>query len=142
MPPSSSRRYIFNIFNLLAALFNLTVGVLLGLLLLEAVLRSNSQLLLRGMALPAPIDPPLSNHVYDVYYSDADEIFWRPDLFRPIPANQNKLEVHVNYQTDEFGFRNAPPIPNKVDAVVLGRSISLGDQQPAPWPELLANQMN
>ncbi|MDR3574991.1 MAG: hypothetical protein P4L50_14115 [Anaerolineaceae bacterium] len=127
---------------MLSALFNLTLGVLLGFLLLEGVLRSNSQLLLRGMALPAPIDAPISNRQYDVYYSDADEIFWRPDLFHPIPAGQNKLEAHVDYQTDEFGFRNTPPIPTKVDLVVLGRSISLGAQQPSPWPELFANRMN
>jgi len=127
---------------MLAALFNLTLGVILGLLLLEGILHSNSQLLLRGMALPAPIDAPITSRDYDVHYSDADEIFWRPDLFRPIPVDQNQLEAHVHYQTDEFGFRNTPPIPIKVDAVVLGRSISLGAQQPSPWPELLANQMN
>ncbi len=125
---------------MLQALFNLTAGVILGLLLLEAILRVNPRLLVRGMALPAPIDPPLTVQEYDVRYSDADAFFWRPDLIRPIPAGADSLEAHVRLQTDELGFRNDPPLPEQVDVVVLGRSISLGAQQARPWPQLLTDQ--
>ena len=65
---------------------------------------------------------------------------WRPDLVRPIPPGQDLLEAHVTFTTDEFGFRNNPPIPAHVDAVVLGRSISLGAQQSIPWPQLYSAQ--
>jgi hypothetical protein len=61
-------------------------------------------------------------------------------LIRPIFPADDRLESHVVYTTDEFGFRNQPPIPSKVEVVVLGRSISLGAQQPAPWPQLLGGQ--
>jgi hypothetical protein len=124
---------------LLIAFINVGIGLIVGLTLFELVLRVNPGLLIRGMALPAPNDPPLYLRSYAVYYSDADEIFWRPDLIKPIPPVSDLLEAQVNYQTDEFGFRNQPPLPQNVDLVVLGRSYSLGAQVPSPWPELFAN---
>lgn len=116
----------------------LALGLGLGVALLEAILQANPSLLLRGMAVPAPIDPPLTVEVYDVHYSDADEIFWRPDLIKPIPPEADRLEAHVTFATDEFGFRNPPPVPPAVEVVVLGRSPSLGAQVTTPWPMLLA----
>jgi hypothetical protein len=122
------------------ALANLILGVGIGLFALECLLRLNPSLLIRGIAPPAPIDPPLITRTYDVHYSDGDQILWRPDLVRPIPPGQDQLEAHVTFTTDEFGFRNNPPVPSRVDVVVLGRSISLGAQQPSPWPQLYGAQ--
>jgi hypothetical protein len=116
----------------------LTLGLGLGLALLEAILHANPGLLLRGMAVPTPIDPPLTVKVYDIHYSDADEIFWRPDLIKPLPPEADRLEARVTFATDEFGFRNPPPVPPVVEVVVLGRSYSLGAQVTTPWPRLLA----
>ena len=107
---------------------------------LECLLRANPGLLIRGVSPPAPIDPPLITRTYDVHYSDGDQILWRPDLVRPISPEQDLLEAHVTFTTDEFGFRNDPPIPAHVDAVVLGRSISLGAQQSRPWPQIYSAQ--
>ena len=124
------------------ALLYIISGVVSGLLLLEGVLRSNPTLLQRGMALPAPVDPPLTSLTYDVRYSDADAFYWRPDLVRPVSEAEDRLEAHVTYETDEFGFRNQSPISPRVDAVVLGRSISLAGHLSAPWPDLLASHLN
>lgn len=127
---------------LILALFNLIAGTLLGLLLFEAILRINSTLLFRGMALPAPVDTPLTLLTYEVRYSDADVFTWRPDLVRPLSPEEDKLEALVTYETDEYGFRNHGPLPPKVDAVVLGRSISLAGHLGRPWPELLAENLD
>ena len=127
---------------LIFALLYLILGTLLGLFLLEGILRCNATLLQRGMALPAPVDLPLTVLTYDVRYSDADAFYWRPDLIRPIPASDNQLEAKVTYETDEYGFRNHAPISPWVDVVVLGRSISLGGNMPEPWPNLLASRLN
>jgi hypothetical protein len=118
------------------------LGAIIGLVILEGVLHVNPGLLFRGMALPAPADPPITVREYDVRYSDADAFVWRPDLVRPVPPDANLLEAHVRFETDEFGFRNKPPLPPQVDAVVLGLSISLGAQVERPWPTLLAQQKN
>lgn len=126
--------------NLLKAIMNLLVGVILGLIFVEVVLRVNTELLLRGMALPAPIEPPVTRMEYDVRYSDGDSFLWRPDLVRPLKPGEDRLESHAEFQTDEFGFRNDPPLPAKVDVVVLGRSYSLGAQYTDPWPKLLSKQ--
>lgn len=123
---------------LLQAGLNLILGLGLGWLGLEITLQLNPQLLVRGIAAPAPLDWPLTARDYDVRYSDADEIFWRPDLIRPIPPEADALEARVHFATDEFGFRNPAPLPARVQAVVLGRSISLGAQTAQPWPERLA----
>jgi len=126
----------------LLALFRLILGIVLGLLLLEIILRYNPPLLsgLRGLGAPAPMDTPLTVNTYDVYFSDGDQLFWRPDLVRPIPPGADRLEAHVRLETDEFGFRNTPPLPAKADIVVLGRSFSLGAQTSSPWPTPLADQ--
>jgi hypothetical protein len=116
------------------------IGLVIGLVILEATLRANPGLLFRGMAVPAPVDLPLTVREYDVRYSDADEIFWRPDLVQPVLPEDDRLEAHVRFETDEFGFRNKPPLPPTVDVVVLGLSISLGAQNARPWPDLLADQ--
>jgi len=121
---------------LLLALVSLVFGVLAGLLVLESVLQVNPRLLFRGMALVGTVDMPLSIKEYTVHYSDADAFFWRPDLIRPIPPGQDRVEAVVVYQTDELGFRNPPGLPARVDAVVLGRSISLAAFLPQPWPRL------
>jgi hypothetical protein len=122
------------------SLLQLILGTVLGLLLLEFILRVNPPLLagLRGLGAPAPVDAPLSVAEYDVYYSDGDQFFWRPDLVRPIPPGEDRVEAHVRMETDEFGFRNTPPLPPTVDVVVLGRSFSLGAQNNSPWPVQLA----
>ncbi|HLC03252.1 MAG TPA: hypothetical protein VJK02_09460 [Anaerolineales bacterium] len=44
----------------------LNLRILAWLHLLEATMRANPALLLRGMALPAPADPPIMTQVYDV----------------------------------------------------------------------------
>lgn len=123
--------------SILAAFFYLLTGLVLGGASLEALLRLNPTLLLRGMIAPAPVDQPLLRMEYDVRYSDADVFAWRPDLVRPVSPAEDRLEAHVVYQTDEFGFRNHPPLPAQVDVVVLGRSIALGANMPASWPQLL-----
>ena len=87
---------------------------------------------------PAPIEKALQSQTYDVYSSDADLIAWRPDLIRDIPSVQDKLEARVHLETDEFGFRNPAPLPEKVDIVVLGRSYSLGAQVAKNWAMQLA----
>jgi hypothetical protein len=123
---------------LAAAWLKLGLGILGGLVLLEATLRANPALLLRGMALPAPVDPPIMTQTYDVRPSDADLFFWVPDLIRPIPPERDKVEAHVVFETDEYGFPNAAPLPPKADIVVLGRSFSLGAQSSEPWPRALS----
>ncbi|MGH2605246.1 MAG: hypothetical protein ACRDG5_01520, partial [Anaerolineales bacterium] len=126
--------------NLLLAGLRLALGLGLGLLAFEALLHANPGLLLRGMGLPAPVDPPLTVQEYDVRYSDADVFFWHADLIRPIPPEQDRVEAHVRFETDEFGFPNPGPLPETVDVVILGRSYSLGAQATSPWPRLLAAQ--
>jgi hypothetical protein len=126
--------------NLFLALINIILGFSLGVLLVEATLWVNSTLLFRGMNLPAPVDPPLSDWKYDVKYSDADAFTWRPDLIRPVAPELDRIESHVEFTTDEFGFRNPTPLPDQEDVVVLGRSISLGAHLPAPWPEMFAKK--
>ena len=125
---------------LLLSFLNLAVGLALGLLLLEAVLWLNPRLLLRGMGVPAPIDAPLVSQHYVVRYSDADLFFWHTNLIRPIEPGQDMAEAEVHFQTDEFGFANAGPLPPRADIVVLGRSYSLGAQAAMPWPRLVAEQ--
>jgi hypothetical protein len=117
---------------------SLLVGVLLGILILEPVLRSNTTLLPRGIAGPLPVDPPLTDQTYDVRYADADIFFWEAALIRP-PV-ENKLEARVHWRTDEFGFPNPAPIPPRVDLVVLGRSYAMGAQAENPWPYILRQQ--
>lgn len=126
--------------SLTAAATKLSLGILAGLTLLEVTLRANPALLLRGMALPAPVDPPIQTQVYDVRSSDADLFFWVPDLIRPIPPEADKVEAHVRYETDEYGFPNAAPLPARVDVVVLGRSYSVGAQSSDPWPRVLSRR--
>jgi hypothetical protein len=123
------------------ALATLVSGTILGLLLLEAVLRCNPTLLPRGLAWAAPVDPPLTIQNYDVRYSDADAFHWRPDLIRPVAAADDRLEARVTYATDEYGFRNPAPLPTQVEAVILGRSISLAGHLDKPWPALLADRL-
>ena len=125
---------------ILLALLNLCLGLLLGLLMLEILLQNNPRLLLRGVSAPMPIDLPLTTQQYAVHYSDANVFIWRPDLVRPLHAEENRLEAQVVYQTDELGFRNAPPLPDKMDIVILGRSNSQAAHLPAGWPEILAEQ--
>lgn len=124
--------------NLTAAALKLSLGILACLGLFEATLQANPALLLRGMALPAPVDPPIMTQVYDVRSSDADLFFWVPDLIRPIPPETDRVEAHVVFETDEFGFPNAAPLPAGVEVVVLGRSYSVGAQSSDPWPRALA----
>jgi hypothetical protein len=126
--------------HLVFSFLHLILGSVLGLILLEFILRINPPLLegLRGLGAPAPVDAPLTVTEYDVHYSDGDQIFWRPDLVRPIAQDDDRLEAHVRLETDEFGFRNTPPLPSTADVVVLGRSFSLGAQNNSPWPAQLA----
>jgi hypothetical protein len=114
------------------------LGVALGILTLEATLRANPRLLLRGMALPVPEDPPLTVREYDVRPSDADVFYWIREQIRPTPPAADRVEAHVRFETDEFGFPNAGKLPSRIDVVVLGRSYSLGAQTEAPWPLQLA----
>jgi hypothetical protein len=118
----------------------ITLGVVLGLALLELTLQLNPPLLsgLRGLGAPAPVDAPLTVTEYDVFYSNGDQLFWRPDLVRAIPPGEDRLEAHVRLETDEFGFRNSSPLPATADLIVLGRSFSLGAQSNSPWPVQLA----
>lgn len=115
---------------------------MLGLLVLEGILRANTSLLLRGMEVPAPVDTPLTVYEYDVFASDGDLFYWHPGLIRSIPDDENKIEAHVRFETDEFGFPNATPLPAKVDVVVLGRSFSFGAQVHEPWPVQLSSANN
>jgi len=116
----------------------LAVGMLLGLVILEGLLRVNPGLLLSGMALPSPADPRVEVREYDIRLSDADVFFWMPERIRPIPPEADAVEAWVRFETDEIGFVNAAPVPDEVDVVVLGRSYSLGAQAETPWPRLLA----
>jgi hypothetical protein len=118
----------------------IALGSALGLLILETTLRANPHLLLRGMGLPAPVDPPITVQVYDVHYSDADIFFWIPGLIHPVPPEDDRREGTVRFETDEFGFPNAAPLSARVDVVVLGRSYSLGAQSADPWPRRLSEQ--
>jgi len=114
---------------------SLLVGVLLGILMLEPVLRSDTALLPRGMAAPLPVDAPLTDREYEIHYADADIFYWEASLVRP-PA-ENQLEARVRWRTDEFGFPNPAPIPSSVDVVVLGRSYAMGAQAENSWPDIL-----
>lgn len=124
---------------LVQAAIKLILGVSLGLGLLETTLNINPGLLFRGMSLPGPVDPPVTSRSYTVRYSDADAFYWRPDLVRPVTPEKDQVEDHVEFITDEFGFRNQAPLPDTVDVVVLGRSISLAAHLSKPWPKILAN---
>lgn len=126
----------------LSALFNLAFGVLLGLLIIEVILRANPKLLLRGMSVSSPVDLPLVIQEYAVHYSDADVFYWRPDLIRPIPPEEDKIEARVHYITDEFGFRNQPPTPNLVDIITLGTSFTVGAQVEKPWIQWIVDENN
>jgi Txe/YoeB family toxin of Txe-Axe toxin-antitoxin module len=125
---------------LLLAAFKLALGSVLGLLALEASLRVNPGLLLRGAVAPSPVDPPVTVETYVVRYSDADVFYWHRNLIRPIPPEADKIEAHVRFETDEFGFPNPAPVPAAADVVVLGRSYSVGANAEAPWPRLLSEQ--
>jgi|SRR5579859_101181 len=125
---------------LLAAAVQLGLGLAAGLLLLEAVLRVNPHLLLRGMAAAAPIDAPLTASDYAVRFSDADLFFWHASLIHPIAPLQDQVEAQVHFETDEFGFANSAPLPARADIVVLGRSFSQGAQAADPWPRLFSQQ--
>jgi hypothetical protein len=120
------------------ALLNLILGTLLGLAGFEALLQANPRLLLRGMNASVPLDYPLSVQRYEVHYSDGDAFRWRPDLVRPLQPGEDRLESSVVFQTDEFGFRNTPPLPENVDIVALGRSHTLAAHLPGSWTQLLA----
>ena len=124
---------------LLMAVFVLGFGVILGLGFLELLLRLQPELLFRGMPVPVPVEQPINSLDYDVWASDADVFVWRPDLVRKISPGEDYLEARVVFQTDEFGFRNEPPLPGKVDLVVLGRSHSLAAHLPENWPMMLAD---
>lgn len=126
--------------SLFRAALIIILGSLVGVGLLEVVFSINPGLLFRGMSLPGPVDLPLTRQTYDVHYSDADVFHWRPDLVKPVLPENDRLEAHVELLTDEFGFRNQPPLLQTVDVVVLGRSISLAAHLPKPWPDLLANE--
>ena len=125
---------------LLLAFLRLTCGLVLGLALLELTLRANATLLMRGMGAPAPVDEPVMVSRYTIRLSDADLYYWSPKLIRPIPPGEDRIEAEVRFETDEFGFPNAAPLPLRVDMMVLGRSFSLGAQAAAPWPRLFAGQ--
>ena len=124
----------------LAAWTRYALGVIVGLALLEVTLRANPSLLLRGMALPAPVDPPITVKEYGLFASDADVFYWHSDIIRTIPPEKDLLEAEVRFETDEFGFPNAAPQPETVDVVVLGRSYSLGAQAARPWVRLLEEE--
>ena len=128
--------------NLVKASLKLTLGMILGLLLLESIFYVNPHLLPHGIPGPAPSDWPLTQQEYDVYYTDADIFVWRPDLIAPVPPDQNQLEGHVILTADQFGFRNPPPLSEKTEYVVVGRSWSLGAQIAQPWPEFFAQKIN
>ena len=100
-------------------LLDLVLGVGLGLLLLEAMLHLNPGLLLRGMALPAPADAPITTQKYTVKYSDADLFYWQADEIQPLNPEDDRIEAEVIYQTDEFGFHNIPPSGTKAEIVVF-----------------------
>ena len=119
----------------------LLAGSVLGLVILEGTLRANPSLLLRGMALPSPADPRVLVQEFDVRSSQADIFLWIADLIRPIDPSADAIEAHVRFDSDEFGFPNRAPLPVLADAVVLGRSYSLGAQASDPWPARLAQTM-
>lgn len=121
------------IIRLLLASFTFIGGLTLGLTALNLILHLNTGLLLRGMSAPAPVETPLIDQRYDVYKSDGDLFYWQSDQIRPIPPDNNHLEAHVHYYTDEFGFPNQAPLLAQVDVVVIGRSYSMGAQSGYPW---------
>jgi hypothetical protein len=123
--------------NLLAVVY-LVPGLVLGILCLEPVFRSNPTLLPRGIAAPLPVDPPLEDREYPVRYSDADIFYWQASQVRP-PV-EDLLEARVHWRTDEFGFPNPAPIPDEVDLVILGRSYAMGAQAEYPWPDILRRE--
>jgi hypothetical protein len=121
--------------NVILAVSSIFLGVFLGILFLEPVVRSNTTLLPRGISAPLPVDAPLTDRQYDVRYADADIFYWESSLVRP--PEENRLEARVHWRTDEFGFPNPAPIPSQVDLVVLGRSYAMGAQATNPWPDIL-----
>ncbi len=137
----TSRDVWANTTKLIGGIVRLAVGCAVGLLILEGTLRANPSLLLRGMGLPSPADPRIWTQEYDVLASQADIFYWIRDLIRPIEPGADILEAHVRFDTDEFGFPNRAPLPVLAEAVVLGRSYSLGAQASEPWPARLADAM-
>jgi hypothetical protein len=77
--------------NIFFAALHIFLGTVLAVTVFEVALRANPSLLLRGMALPAPVDPPLTRRVYDVHYSDADAFVWRPDMICPVKPEEHRL---------------------------------------------------
>jgi hypothetical protein len=114
------------------------LGIILGLLLLEPVFRSNTTLLPRGIAAPLPVDPPLADRTYTVRYADADIFYWQASIVRP--PEKDLLEAVVHWRTDEFGFPNPAASPATADLVVLGRSYAMGAQATEPWPSVLRDR--
>jgi hypothetical protein len=122
----------------LVAILKLALGIVCGLGLFEITLHLNPTLLPRGMAVDAPVEPPITTSFYDVHYSEADTFYWPKNRIQPIEPQRDGLEAHVRFETDEFGFPNAAPLPSSVDVIILGRSYSVGAQTSNPWPRLLA----
>lgn len=118
----------------------LLLGLGLGVVALEVVLRVNPTLLPKGVSPIAALDPPLVTQTYDVYYSDGDSFLWNPELIRPLTAQDNKVQAHVVFQTDELGFPNRGPLPPTVFAAVVGRSYSIGSQTDVSWVQDIQNQ--
>lgn len=125
---------------LFKALGNLTVGSLFGLILFALCVRTNAQLLLKGMALENPNAPPVTVSQYVVHQSDADVFYWQADLIEKPEGKDDRIEARVTYYIDELGFPNQGPIPAKVDGVILGRSFSMGAQAERTWHRILAEQ--
>jgi hypothetical protein len=126
--------------NLGRVAFRLGLGVTLGLGLLETTLQLNPRLLIRGMAVPIPIDEPLIVSEYTVRQSEADLFFWHAALIQPIPPEADLVEAQVRYATDEFGFPNEAPAAGAAALTVIGRSYSLGAQAERSWPQRLAER--
>lgn len=125
---------------MLKAVSNIVAGLVLGLLLFYWSVKSNPQLMLRGMALLVPREAPVSVLSYPVHLSDGDLFYWQGNLVQKPEANEDRLVAQVTTWTDEFGFPNQGPLPAQVDWVVLGRSFSIGAQTETPWHQILATE--
>ncbi len=118
------------------------IGLGLGVTVLELTLRFNPALIPKGVSPIAAIDPPLLTQTYDISYLDGDAFYWNPELVKPLTAQDNKIQAHVVFETDEFGFPNHGPLPQTVDIVVVGRSYSMGSQTDVSWSQRIRQQTN
>jgi len=87
----------------------------------------------------------------DVPYQETRITIWEhsgrlnlPEIadVKPVPQEEDELVEDYILHTNSLGFRGEGVVPEDVDLVTIGDSMTLGLQAPDPWPSILSEQMN